>query len=47
MDRGPDLDKAIRARLKLYAWNPFFVPFDHDHTAQVAEAAVRMCIVLR
>ena len=47
MDRGPDLDKAIRARLKLYAWNPSFVPFDHDHTAQVAEAAVRMCIVLR
>ena len=46
MDRGPDLDKAIRARLKLYAWNPSFVPFDHDHRAQVAEAAVRMCIVV-
>ena len=42
MDRGPDLDKAIRARLK-----PYLRPFDHDHTAQVAEAAVRMCIVLR
>ena len=43
MDRRPDLDKAIRARLKLCAWNQRPM-FDQDALVQVAEAAV-VCVL--